>query len=211
MPQGKHQEHHLLGPQADGRTTKENPMITVEDKQTRMALAQRYMDADTSIHEELMLARYYASHPIVDSDEEQIASLIRIVYSETDAMLQLDSSEFDRIVSEHKQSARKSRTIIRWSAAAAAAVLLLLVCLRLNRPVAEPVQSDETTLQVSTAQIMEGMEMLSRIEVGEIESVLAQPTGSTVLITIKLKSGKESTYLMSTCDGGNSLSFMSLN
>jgi len=86
-----------------------------------------------------------------------------------------------------------------------------LVCLRLNRPVAEPVQSDETTLQVSTAQILEGMEMLSKIEVGEIESVLAQPTGSTVLITIKLKSGKESTYLMSTDDGGNSLSFMSLN
>ncbi len=186
-------------------------MITVEDKQMRMALAQRYMDADTSIQEELMLARYYASHPIVDSNEEQIASLIRIVYSETDAMLQLDSSEFDRIVSGHKQPARKSRTIISWSAAAAAAVLLLLVCLRLNRPVAEPVQSDETTLQVSTAQILEGMEMLSRIEVGEIESVLAQPTGSTVLITIKLKSGKESTYLMSTGDGGNSLSFLSLN
>lgn len=186
-------------------------MITVEDKQTRMALAQRYMDADTSIQEELMLARYYASHPIVDSDEEQMASLIRIAHSEADPMLQLDSSEFDRIVSKHAQPASKSLNLIRWSAAAAAAVLLLLVCLRLNRPVAEPVQSDETTLQVSTAQILEGMEMLSRIEVGEIESVLAQPTGSTVLITIKLKSGKESTYLMSTCDGGNSLSFMSLN
>ena len=186
-------------------------MITVEDKQTRMALAQRYMDADTSIHEELMLARYYTSHPIVDSDEEQIASLIRIVHSDTDPLLQLDSSEFDRIVSEHRQPARKSSILIIWSVAAAAAVLLLLVCLRLNRPVAEPVQSDETTLQVSTAQILEGMEMLSRIEVGEIESVLAQPTGSTVLITIKLKSGKESTYLMSTDDGGNSLSFLSLN
>lgn len=186
-------------------------MITVEDKQTRMALAQRYMDADTSIHEEMMLARYYASHPIVDSDEEQIASLIRIVHSETDPMLQLDSSEFDRIVSEHRQPAHKSRIIISWSAAAAAAVLLLLVCLRLSRPTVEPVQTQDPTLAFSPAQILEGMEMLSKIEVGEIESVLAQPTGSTVLITIKLKSGKESTYLMSTDDGGNSLSFMSLN
>ena len=211
MPQGKHQEHNLLCPQADGRTTKENPMITVEDKQTRMALAQRYMDADTSIHEELMLARYYASHPIVDSDEEQIASLIRIVHSETDAMLQLDSSEFDRIVSKHAKPASKSLILIRWSVAAAAAVLLLLVCLRHTRPAVEPVQTQDPTLAFSPAQILEGMEMLSKIEVGEIESVLAQPTGSTVLITIKLKSGKESTYLMSTDDGGNSLSFMSLN
>lgn len=186
-------------------------MITVEDKQTRMALAQRYMDADTSIHEELMLARYYASHPIVDSDEEQIASLIRIVHSETDAMLQLDSSEFDRIVSKHAQPASKSLILIRWSVTAAAAVLLLLVCLRHTRPAVEPVQTQDPTLAFSPAQILEGMEMLSKIEVGEIESVLAQPTGSTVLITIKLKSGKESTYLMSTDDGGNSLSFMSLN
>lgn len=186
-------------------------MITLEDKQTRMALAERYMGADTTISEELMLARYYASHPIVDSDEELVASLIRIAHSEADPYAALDSSEFDRIVSNHKQPARKIRAITIWSATAVAAVLLLLVCLHLNRPVAEPVQSDETTLPVSTAQILEGMEMLSKIEVGEIESVLAQPTGSTVLITIKLKSGKESTYLMSTDDGGNSLSFMSLN
>lgn len=186
-------------------------MITVEDKQTRMALAQRYMDADTSIHEELMLARYYASHPIVDSDEELVASLIRIAHSEADPYAALDSSEFDSIVSNYKQPARKLRTITVWSATVAAAVLLLFVCLRLNRHAVEPLQTQDSTLAVSPAQILEGMEMLSKIEVGEIESVLAQPTGSTVLITVKLKSGKESTYLMSTDDGGNSLSFMSLN
>ncbi|MBR6369627.1 MAG: hypothetical protein IKS24_00950 [Bacteroidaceae bacterium] len=46
-----------------------------------------------------MLARYYASHPIVDSDEELVASLIRIAHSEADPYAALDSSEFDSIVS----------------------------------------------------------------------------------------------------------------
>ena len=43
----------------------------LENKQFRMALAERYLDADTTIQEEKMLAEYYASHPI-DADEEPI-------------------------------------------------------------------------------------------------------------------------------------------
>ena len=71
-------------------------------------------------------------------------------------------------------------------------------------------EQDEQSI-ISTSQIMEGMEMLSKIEVGEIESIYAQPTGNTVLITLRLKNGKEKTYIMSCDANENSMSFIALN
>ncbi|MBO7050702.1 MAG: hypothetical protein J6W42_08830 [Bacteroidaceae bacterium] len=91
--------------------------------------------------------------------------------------------------------------------AAAAAIVVLLVCLHIGKP-ALP---EETTCTISTAQILEGMEMLSKIQVGEIGSIVAEPQGDQVIITVKLTNGKERSYSMTGDVYGSSLSFTALN
>ncbi len=170
----------------------------LENKQFRKALAERYLDADTTVQEEQMLAEYYATHQI-EADEEPIAALLRLTHPNAQDMT--DTAEFDRI------TARKSpvRMLLRWSCAAAAAILLMLVCLRLGTPQVQPQDS------VSTAQILEGMEMLSKIQVGEIGSIVAEPKGNEVIITIKLTDGKERSYSMTCNSDASSISFTALN
>ena len=177
-------------------------MINLNDKQERLALIERYLDADTTVQEERMLAEYYATHTI-DSDEEQIAELIKMSHSVADTAMMADTADFDHITK------RKSpvHMILRWSSVAAAAVVLLLVCLHIQRPYVP----QDTAGWVSTAQILEGMEIVSKIEAGEIESVLAKPQGDRVVITVKLTSGKERSYSMTGDEDGTSLSFTALN
>ena len=154
----------------------------LENKQFRKALAERYLEADTTIREEQMLAQYYASHQ-PDADEEPIAALIKMTHAGASDMI--DTADFDRIT----KSRRPVRVILRWSSVAAAAIILMLVSLH----------------------ILEGMEMISKIEVGEIESVKAEPHGSTVVITVKHTDGKERSYSMTCNSDASSLSFTALN
>jgi len=179
-------------------------MINLNDKQERLALIERYLETDTTVQEEQMLAEYYASHAI-DGDEEQVATLIKMSHSEADASMMADTAEFDRITVRRKPA----QMILRWSSVAAAAIVLLLVCLHISKPASGHAQ--DNVYGVSTAQILEGMEMISRIEVGEIESVLAKPQGDRVVITVKLANGKERSYSMTTDIDGNSLSFTAFN
>lgn len=177
-------------------------MINLNDKQERLLIIERYLDADTTVQEERMLAEYYATHTI-ESDEEQIAELIKMSHPVADTVMMADTADFDRITVRRKPVPM----ILRWSSVAAAAIVLVLVCLHIGKP-ALP---EETLCTMSTAQILEGMEMLSKIEVGEIESVLAKPQGERVIITVKLVSGKERSYSMTGDADGTSLSFTALN
>ena len=172
----------------------------LENKQFRKALAERYLDADTTIREEQMLAEYYASHQI-DVDEEPVAALIKQTHAGASDMI--DTADFDRVT----KGRRPVRMFIRWGSAAAAAIILLLVCLHIGHNQKQP----ETQSAISTMQMLEGMEIISRIEVGEIESVKAEPQGSTVIITVKLTDGKERSYSMTCNQDASSLSFTALN
>ena len=172
----------------------------IENKQYRKALAERYLEADTTIREEQMLAQYYASHQ-PDEDEMQIAALIRMTHAGASDMI--DTADFERISKDR----RPVRMILKWSSVAAAAVILMLVCLHIGH---KPVLTDTQTA-ISTMQILEGMEMISKIEVSEIESVKAEPQGSTVVITVKLTDGKERSYSMTCNSDASSLSFTALN
>ena len=172
----------------------------LENKQYRKALAERYLDADTTIGEEQMLAEYYASHQI-DADEEQIATLIKMTHAGASDMI--DTAGFDRITTGR----RHVSMFAKWGSAAAAAIILVLLGLHIGHNQMQP----EEQSAISTMQMLEGMEIISRIEVGEIESVKAEPQGSTVVITVKLTNGKERRYSMTSNSDASSLSFTALN
>ena len=73
----------------------------LENKQFRKALAERYLDADTTIREEQMLAQYYASHQ-PDDDEMQIAAILRMTHAGASDMI--DTADFDRITKSHSDA-----------------------------------------------------------------------------------------------------------
>ena len=175
-------------------------MINLNDKQERLTLIERYLEADTTVQEERMLAEYYATHQ-PDADEKQISALIKMTHPHASDMI--DTAEFDHITVRRKPV----QMILKWSSVAAAAIVLLLLGLHFGKP-ALP---EETASTMSTAQILEGMEILSKIEVGEIESVMAKPEGDRVVITVKLTNGKERSYSMTGDIDGSSLSFTALN
>ena len=175
-------------------------MINLNDKQERLALIERYLDADTTVQEERMLAEYYTSNQ-PDADEVQISALIKLTHP--NASDKIDTAEFDRITVRRKTV----HMILKWSSVAAAAIILLLVCLRIGKP-ALP---EEIASTMSTSQILEGMEMLSKIQVGEIGSIVAEPKGKEVIITIKLTDGKERSYSMTCNSDASSISFTALN
>ena len=175
-------------------------MINLNDKQKRLALIERYLEADTTVLEERMLAEYYGLHQPV-ADEEQIATLIKHTHPNASDMI--DATEFDRIT----KARRPVSMILKWSSVAAAAIVLLLVCFHVGKT-ALP---EETASTMSTAHILEGMEMLSKIQVGEIGSIVAEPKGKEVIITIKLTDGKQKSYSMTCNSDASSISFTALN
>lgn len=175
-------------------------MINLNDKQERLALIERYLEADTTVLEERMLAEYYATHQ-PDADEEPISDLIKMTHPSASDMI--DTADFDRITARRKPV----RMILKWSSVAAAAIILMLVSLHIGHKQLQP----ENQTAISTMQILEGMEIISKIEVGEIESVKAEPHGSTVVITVKLTDGKERSYSMTCNSDASSLSFTALN
>ena len=71
----------------------------LENKQFRKALAERYLEADTTIREEQMLAQYYASHQ-PDADEEQIAALIKMTHAGASDMI--DTADTDACVPAYR-------------------------------------------------------------------------------------------------------------
>ncbi len=175
-------------------------MINLNDKQERLALIERYLEADTTVLEERMLAEYYATHQ-PDDEEEPISDLIKMTHPSASDMI--DTADFDRITARRKPV----RMILKWSSVAAAAIVMLMVCLQISKPAI----TEETASTFSTAQILEGVEILSKIEVGEIGSIVAEPKGKEVIITIKLTDGKERSYSMTCNSDASSLSFTALN
>lgn len=184
-------------------------MINLDNKQERLALAERFLDAETTVQEEQMLARYYATHP-VESDEKEFAAMLAVSRSEADSSLLADTSVFDRIVGK---TASKQHAILAWTSAAAVAAILIIPILVLkehslsdssaNMSASEPVLTPQ--------QVIDGIETMIKLEPSEVASVTAKPTGSTMLIVVELQNGKEKKYLMESNSSDGSVSFYALN
>ena len=118
-------------------------MINLDNKQERLALATRYLDAETTVQEEQMLARYYATHP-VEPDEKEFAAMLAVSRSNADSSLLADTSEFDRIAGK---PVSKQHTILAWTAAAAAVSLMIILPLSLRHKPAQSVMSEQAETQ----------------------------------------------------------------
>ena len=163
------------------------------DKETRKALIERYLDAETTQTEEQQLRDWFATH-LADEDERDFALLIGLSAPCGHCLPETDDAEaeFDRILAKGEQKRR--RKIVRWSislAAAAAAAVVLLLWLIPTRP------ANDSPL--TPIQIAEGIQQMMRLNIGDIESITATPKDSYAILTAHLKDGNTCTYIL-TCN-----------
>ena len=81
-------------------------MMNIQDKDTRMALVARYLEAETTVAEEALLAAYYAANE-AEKDERAIAQMIRMEHAGEALLSKEGAEEFDRIVSQMKSKQSK--------------------------------------------------------------------------------------------------------
>ncbi len=159
------------------------------DKETRKALLAKYLEAETTLEEETRLREWFATHS-ADDDEREMALLIGLSAPCGHCLPESDESvaAFDRMVYEAYRPRR--RKVFRWfvgiaSAASLAGLVLLL------KP------RDETASMLTPVQIAEGIQQMMLLEIGDIETIVATPSGSRALLTAHLRDGSTCTYILS--------------
>ena len=178
-------------------------MINIKDKEIRLQLIAKYLEAETTIAEEAMLHTYYMENK-ADEDEQAIAQMICMEHADADLLSAEGAEEFDRIVSQTKP--KQSRPIIRriaWISGAAAAIALLLV-LNVQLP-QEEVPSEAFT----TVEIAGYVQQLMNVE--DVETVTASPIKECVLVTATLADGTTKMYIINKDSEEGSTSMLAIN
>lgn len=168
--------------------------MDLKDKDYRNRLIERYLNAETSVSEEVALAEFYATHN-PDDDEKAFAQLISASHNLNVNLSDEDTAEYDNIVNRSGKIVKMPVARHLLELVAVAAVVLMSFVLRPS--VDENVGTDSN---ITTEAITNAMSAILSLDYENIESVTAKPNGSTVIITAKMKDGGSSTYVMS-CNG----------
>ncbi|MBO4561925.1 MAG: hypothetical protein J5705_08155 [Bacteroidaceae bacterium] len=143
----------------------------IKDKKQRQKLIARYLEADTTVQEEIMLAEYYRTHK-ADADEADIARLILLDYPKAE------------ILSDPER--RRDIRQISLAITAIAACIALMVMFILPRG-----GNDFTVTEIA-----ENMNILMEMNNQDVESIVAEPKGTRVILTATLKDGSSTTFIM---------------
>ena len=178
-------------------------MMDIKDKDTRRALVARYLEAETTVAEEALLAAYYAANE-AEEDERAIAQMIRMEHAGAALLSKEEAEEFDRIVSQAKSKQPKHhiRRMV-WIGGVAAAIALLFV---LN--VALPREA-ESSPAFTTVEIAGYVQQLMNVE--DIEAVTASPVKECVLVTATLSDGSTKMFIMNKDPEEGSTSMLAIN
>lgn len=144
------------------------------NKELRKSLIGKYLNAETDVEQELILAEWFATHD-AGPEEEQVARLILAEYPE--AGYDAAEREFDYIIASRKRRMRA----VRWASGFVACVAVA-VGLALFFP-------HRRTCDFNGLEIAQGIERIMFLDMENVESVTARPKGNNVIITA-LKIGR---------------------
>ena len=177
-------------------------MINIKDKEIRLQLIAKYLEAETTIAEEAMLHTYYMENK-ADEDEQAIARMICMEHADADLLSDEGAEEFDRIVSENQAKPRKATIRNLWIGGWAAAVTLLLVLNIVTQ------RKEEPSAAFNTIEIAGCIQQLMTVE--DVTSVTASPVKECVLVTAQLADGTTKMYIMNKDSEEGSTSMLAIN
>lgn len=143
----------------------------IKDRKYRQKLIARYLEADTTVQEEMMLAEYYRTHK-AEADEADIARLILMDYPKAD------------VLSDPERKSNIRRISLTFTAVAACIALMIMWI----RPL--------LVRDFSVMEIAENMNILMQLNNQDVETIVAEPKGTRVILTAKMKDGSSSTFIM---------------
>ena len=118
---------------------------------------------------------------VQNGNKKSLVELIDTYLSDTSV------EEFDRILEAAGNQSSRMR-ILKWTAGlAAACVVVALVVTTFLPHTPEPIQ---------VVDITEGINMLMEMNVGDIKSITAVPTGPTAILTATMQDGNVHTYIL---------------
>ena len=177
-------------------------MINIKDKEIRLQLIAKYLEAETTVVEEAMLHAYYMENK-ADEDEQAIARMICMGHADADLLSDEGAEEFDRIVSENQAKPRKATIRNLWIGGWAAAVTLLLVLNIVTQ------RKEEPSAAFNTIEIAGCIQQLMTVE--DVTSVTASPVKECVLVTAQLADGTTKMYIMNKDSEEGSTSMLAIN
>ena len=177
-------------------------MINIKDKEARLQLIAKYLEAETTVVEEAMLHAYYMENK-AEEDEQAIARMICMEHADADLLSDEGAEEFDRIVSETKAKPRKTNVRHLWIGGWAAAVTLLLVLNIVTQ------RKEEPSAAFNTVEIAGCIQQLMTVE--DVTSVTASPVKECVLVTAQLADGTTKMYIMNKDSEDGSTSMLAIN
>lgn len=166
------------------------------NREYRKILIEKYLNAESSLEEDRMLAEWFSVHK-VESDEESVSKILLAEYPE--ATCNTAVKEFDAIVAT---AGRRSR-IMKWtfSIAAAAAIVIGLGIFF----------AKERTCDFNGLEIAQGIEQIMLLNMENVESITARPKCNNVIITALMNDGSTCSYLMSKDAGTSLVSITAMN
>lgn len=178
-------------------------MTDLKDKDTRLALGARYLEAETTVTEETLLAAYYAANE-PEEDERAIALMIRMERANKALLSEEGAEAFDRIANQMKPKQPKPhvRRMV-WTIGATAAIALLLVF-----NIALP-KEEEPSEPFTTVEIAGYVQQLMNVE--DVESITAAPVKDCVLVTATLADGSTKMFIINKDAEEGSTSMLAIN
>ncbi|MBP5693508.1 MAG: hypothetical protein J6W86_07355 [Bacteroidales bacterium] len=171
----------------------------------RKELIQRYLNAETSVEEEIMLAESFRQTPPQNEEEEKIEAMLLCLKdsaaSDSSEDDRIAEEEFDRIVS--KSGRRKGLVWAVSSAMAAAAVILLFLLLK----PASPQPEDNTDL----IQQIQHIHLLSQLSLEDADKCEFRPIEGGYVMTAYFPDGETASYILIAEEDGKTYSLLSLN
>ena len=179
-------------------------MTDIKDKEIRLQLIAKYLEAETTTAEEVMLHTYYMENK-ADEDEQAIAQMICMEHADACLLSDEGAEEFDRIVGEAPKQPNKRSIRHLWIGGWAAAITLLFV---LNI-VTQRKEKLEPSATFSTVEIAGYIQQLMTVE--DVASVTASPVKECVLVTATLADGTTKMYIMNKDSEEGSTSMLAIN
>lgn len=163
--------------------------MNIRNKQERQQLIAKYLEAETSLAEERLLKEYFLKHE-ANAEEKAVAKLFTGTslpkLSQEDAVSEKGAAEYDAIV-------RRKRKPFRIAMGTFACVGMMLISWIIWSPKS---QNPENSL--SPIEIAQGLSTLANMNENDIESMQAKPVGDGVIITVLLKNGETSAYMLTS-------------
>ncbi|MCQ2171138.1 MAG: hypothetical protein MJZ17_00050 [Bacteroidales bacterium] len=159
----------------------------IDNKEYRSKLIARYLEAETSVKEEIELAEYYSAvrEGRLDADEAAVARLILADHPEVAVL----SAEGGKESSHRNRRPARPFATVRAAAFAFAALALFFV-IHLHR-------QKSTECIFSPMEIAQSINTMMNMDTDEIESIVAEPKGANVILIAKMKDGSSNTFIMS--------------